>query len=272
MTENNSDTVTHADLSPLDNIFSHNPENIIIDSWDRKHQYLQINSDYSDTNFIEAINNQNRLNLVVPLLVDTQESVFPVLNQALDLVINLDLDKIILHLICDTEIDNLWQSFVSKYLATTESLGEKLVLGSISDKSYALNEDQDYIKLALALRVILDPKVAASNNSLETIDGYFKGRFNSRYYENYDIYTESDLLEFESQDSISKQLKLVLAKSYNEKIFPVDIRTNSLQKYDVIWYLDSVKINFDNLIKLHQEVDLEYSLNQTIISNFLIKP
>lgn len=268
MNDINLDILKNLDFESKSDIIKLNPSNLIIDSWQQKQQFIQISRDYSEINKLEAINSQNRVNLVVPLLTATKDWIFPLLNKALLLIKNLEVDKIILHLVSDTQVLDLWQSFVSEYSATLESLTGKFVLGSISDHSYALNSDQDPVKLALALRVIIDPKVASLDDSGETIDGYFKSRFNSRYYENYDIYTEEDLINFENQSDIKDQLQQILQKSYNQIIFPVDIRTNSLQKYDLIWYLDGPLAIFNDLISFHLDLNLEYNLNQSILSNF----
>jgi len=244
------------------------PETLINAVFEQKNKILKAQSDYISTSNIITESRLNQINLVIPFLESTKNWLFPYLNTVLRQLQKTSVEKIILHFISDVEVLNLWNDFSSKYHQTLENLAGKIFLGSLSDKKYAMANSSNLEQMALAVRVIINPKVAAFNQTAETIDEYLKLHYNARYYENYDTYTEADLANFESENDIVIQLQKILAHSSNADIFPVDIRTNSALKTDIIWYLDGDEVQLESMLDLQTNLNTQFDLKQTIITNF----
>jgi hypothetical protein len=214
------------------------PKQKLLDRWKQEAQLQSLESDY-EQNLVYKYNNF-RSDKVIHLLVDlTTPDSFPELAGTLRVLSDLLAEQVILHLVSDFDLSKLWAEFSQTYEQDINLLGAKLFLGSVIGKEYLTS--QKVADQALTARVMVQPSLAAENEYYTTIDEYLKVHFQTRYYENYEIYKPEFLNSLESLPSISQQIQMILDLNHKlgqQSPFPCDLRNYSVGLNDEVWILN----------------------------------
>lgn len=254
-------------FKPVSNLQKYDPGSFLEQIWSQQKLFQAVESDYQTPAFYakKAFKESKIVHLVVPLLEVEKSVIFPILHSSLLILAKRGAEKIVLQIVSDQNISVIWTEFWETYLADLEPLKAKIFLGSLGDKKYAFSSD--VTKVCLATRVMLNPVLSEEGDEYQSIDQYLKLKFEARYYENYDIYTQDQLAFFPSETDISKQLNKALELNPNREIFPLDNTSHSFERNDQIWILDFKPTRFAKLLKIIIELNEVFGLNQTIFSN-----
>ena len=244
-----------------------NPAELLKEVWKQQNTFEKIEDDYSTPAFYDQVlfESSKTVHLVVPFLSEEKEIVFPVLYSAIDLLDKIGAEKIVLQMVVDQKIVQLWSEFESTYSKELEGVKSKIFLGSLGDQKYAFSEKLQNV--SLATRVMLNPVLSFENEQYESIDQYLKMKLEARYYQNYDIYTEEQLQFFPQENNTLEQIRKALELNSNGEIFPLDNTAYSFERNDQIWILDFQPDRMAKLLEIILELNTVFGLNQTILSN-----
>jgi|694.fasta_scaffold42016_2 hypothetical protein len=254
-------------FKPVSTLQRYDPGVLLKQVWQQQELFQEVESDYQSPAFYEkkSFKESKTVHLVVPLLEDEKDSIFPILHSSLLVLAKNGAEKIVLQIICDRSISTIWADFWQTYSADLELLKAKIFLGSLGDEEYAFSKD--ITKTCLAARVMLNPVLSEEGGEYQSIDQYLKLKFEARYYENYDIYTQDQLAFFPHEIDISKQISKAQELNPNRGIFPLDNTSHSFERNDQVWILDFKPERLAKLLEIIIELNEVFGLNQTIFSN-----
>jgi 2,3-bisphosphoglycerate-independent phosphoglycerate mutase len=154
------------------------------------------------------------------------------------------IDKIILHIISDgRDVDrqslvSTWEYFVDTYLKAVDGLEEKVSLGSLGGRYYAMDRDKNWDRVETGLESILH----ASENT-DNVEGYQNIR---------------NFLEKQTTKNYSEQ-------NFDETIMPISTG-KALLAGDLIWLINFRTDRFRQLVKMISDLNKDLSLNFSILS------
>jgi hypothetical protein len=262
------------------------PKQVLKELWHDEDKLEQVERDYEESLFY--LNTSLKSDKIVHIIAELQsEESFVELAAFLQVLYDLKVEQVTLHLIITLEQADIWQEFASAYPELVEKFASKIVLGSLMSRDYIKTDDHSL--QALSGRVLVDPQLTSENEYFTTIDEYLKVTYNSRYYQNYEVYSETFLEKVEALKSISEQITAIIKENANddrfEGIFPCDIRTHSLGLNDevlvlnrysrapevVAWYVQSIAETF-NLHTQFLFTQCNIANTQTYKKSFLYSP
>ncbi|MFM7855472.1 MAG: hypothetical protein ACKO96_26990 [Flammeovirgaceae bacterium] len=254
-------------FKPVSVLQKFDPSDFLSQVWESQDTFEEVESDYQTPAFYSKkhFKKSKTVHLVVPILAKEKDSVFPILHAALVLLDKIGVQKIVLQIITDDQIAILWSDFWQTYLQDLSKIEHKVFLGSLGDQKYAFSKKLD--EVCLAGRVMLNPVLSQEGDQYQSIDQYLKLKFEARYYENYDIYTQNQLEFFPKETNILTQIQKALELNASGEIFPLDNTAHSFERNDQIWILDFVPDRLCQLLEILLQLNQVFGLNQSIFSN-----
>jgi hypothetical protein len=254
-------------FKPVSVLQKFDPTDFLSQVWKSQNTFEEVESDYATPAFYNQkhFKKSKTVHLVVPILAKEKDSVFPILHAALVLLDKAGVQKIVLQVITDYQIAILWSEFWQTYLQDLSKIEHKIFLGSLGDQKYAFSKNLG--EVCLAGRVMLNPILSQEGDQYQSIDQYLKLKFEARYYENYDIYTQNQLEFFPKETNILTQIQKALELNASGEIFPLDNTAHSFERNDQIWILDFVPDRLCQLLEILLQLNQVFELNQSIFSN-----
>ena len=207
-------------------------------------------------------------------------------------------DKIVLHLISDgrdSDCKSLvatWQEFVTKFENRLQQFEDKIFLGSVGGRFYAMDRDKNWERTVKGILPMFEYKIFDEQDQGKNVpfQEFFDKKYNVKNEhkeskETHFLFNTEDREDIIKKGLLKTGLKWILEyytqKQYDENIFDENIEPSSfyyikpqentktfnlIQKGDTLWLINHRSDRMKQLTQMICEINQEFDLNLDILS------